>query len=155
MHNVSAVAPKVKCIRTILCSRGEACRNPEKVAIALCTSKCNALCMANTKEGLAPALTLGQRLYLARDILNRTRRSEGKRSLSIEQFAEEVGVHRNTITRYEKDLGTPSKGDLMLWASVCDVDFKWLAGLDLCAPSDSNREPADSRSDSTHLLVNA
>jgi transcriptional regulator with XRE-family HTH domain len=98
--------------------------------------------MENTTEGLAPALTLGDRLHIARTVLNTQRRAEAKKPLSSSEFAKEVGVHRNTITRYEQNETKPSKGDLMLWAAVCNVPLEWLAGHEECAPWDSNPEPA-------------
>lgn len=104
--------------------------------------------MTTTPEGQAPALTLGDRLHTSRTVLNTQRRAEGKKPLSVAEFALEVGVHRNTVTRYEQNETRPSKGDLMLWASVCNVSLDWLME---CAPSGSNREPADS----SEVLVSA
>lgn len=108
-----------------------------------CTQECSGTIlgyMTTTPEGQVPVLTLGDRLHTARTVLNRRRREQGKKPLSIGEFAEEVGVHRNTITRYEQNETRPSKGDLMLWASVCDFPLGWF--LEQAAPG-SNREPAD------------
>lgn len=69
-------------------------------------------------EGI-PEITLGWRLRIAMERAN----------LKAEYMAEELGVHRGTITRWTHDIGRPPRPIyLRHWAELCGVRFEWLAG---------------------------
>jgi transcriptional regulator with XRE-family HTH domain len=71
-----------------------------------------------SNEGI-PEITLGWRLRIAMERAN----------LKAEYMAEELGVHRGTITRWTHDIGRPPRPIyLRHWAELCGVRFEWLAG---------------------------
>lgn len=54
------------------------------------------------------------------------------------QIARELGVNRDTISRWINGRNKPSTPALMAFAQVTGVDFEWL-----CARRDSNPQPSD------------
>lgn len=66
-----------------------------------------------------PELTLGWRLRMAMERAN----------LKAEDMAEQLGVHRGTISRWAHDIGKPPRAIyLQRWAELCQVRYEWLAG---------------------------
>jgi transcriptional regulator with XRE-family HTH domain len=45
-----------------------------------------------------------------------------------QNFAEALGVTRNTVGNYEAGKTAPQRTILRAWASLCDVPFGWLIG---------------------------
>lgn len=73
----------------------------------------------NAARDGVPEITLGWRLRIAMERAN----------LKAEYMAEELGVHRGTITRWTHDIGRPPRPIyLRHWADLCQVRFEWLAG---------------------------
>ncbi len=71
--------------------------------------------------GRIPTFTIGDRLRKARLSVDD--------DLDVRQFAEMLGVDRNTVTNYELEKTRPSKMKplvLRQWALVTGVDFDWL-----------------------------
>lgn len=66
-----------------------------------------------------PEVTLGWRLRMAMEMADRR----------AEDMAEELGVHRGTISRWTHDIGKPPRPIyLRHWADLCGVKYEWLAG---------------------------
>jgi transcriptional regulator with XRE-family HTH domain len=80
--------------------------------------------------GIVPAFTYGDRLRKARELAGFERA----------QFASELGVHRQSIARYEHDDAEPSRPVVVLWGLLTQVDVEWLMTGE-CTPRDSNSEP--------------
>jgi transcriptional regulator with XRE-family HTH domain len=97
---------------------------------------------------IIPTWTLGDRLAKAR-------RDVAK--LTTRQMAEVLGVHKNTVTNWETGAIQPRRYAITAWAQVTGVSEAWLLGdqngddagpegagvVSVCAPWDSNPEPAD------------
>ncbi|MFD2840113.1 helix-turn-helix domain-containing protein [Populibacterium corticicola] len=89
--------------------------------------------------GKIPQFTMGDRLRKARE----------QAGLESSEFADEIGVSRNTITNYERDKVAPRKIVLKAWALRTGVPIQWLEtgiapspnpdGLENAAISDSVR----------------
>ena len=71
--------------------------------------------------------------------------------VSVEEMADILGVHRNTVGNYLRGSTHPRKLVIQAWAMRCGVPVDWVLYGDppaptgpgsKCAPSDSNREPA-------------
>lgn len=73
-----------------------------------------------------PVFSLGERIRKARE----------DQGLSQAEFAIRLGVDRKTVSNWEGSRNQPRYGDLMLIASVTDVNLPWLAG-DLFRPTES------------------
>jgi transcriptional regulator with XRE-family HTH domain len=86
--------------------------------------------------GEIPAFTLGQRLKQAR---------EDFAHLSQQELATQLGISRYTISNHENDITVPDRGRLIAWATICGVDYAWLAGEDA--------DPRTQRGGSTRRLV--
>lgn len=69
-------------------------------------------------QGEPPAWTLGWRLQ----------RALAHAGLSIEEMAAELGVSRQTVSRWLNEHGSPKRGYLTVWAMRCGVPFDWLTG---------------------------
>jgi transcriptional regulator with XRE-family HTH domain len=94
-----------------------------------------------------PTWTLGDRLRKARELTG----------LQQKDFADALGVTRNTVGNYESDkTTTPQRTVLRAWASLCEVPYEWLTGDGLTRGpdegmrarqslprTDSNRQSAD------------
>lgn len=70
--------------------------------------------------GVIPEFTLGDRLRKAREL----------RGLEQQELAEQLGIHRQSVARYEKGDAEPRKPVMTLWAIVTGVDLEWLSGDD-------------------------
>ena len=63
--------------------------------------------------------------------------------VSVQGMAEELGVSRQTISRWCHDLGRPKRIYLRAWAARCRVPYDWLIFGDEGLPRvDSNHQPA-------------
>ena len=90
------------------------------------------VCMSDTRT---PTWTLGDRLRKARE----------QAALSVADMAEKLGVHRNTVTNYERDhdaKGAPAE-IVAEWARITETDVAWLIGFQTSAPQHGDRETAD------------
>lgn len=79
-----------------------------------------------------PEFTTGDRLRKAREVTK----------LDRIHFAQAMGIHRESVARYESDKSTPSLPVLMMWATVTGVAIAWLTGADSIADSASERAAA-------------
>lgn len=60
--------------------------------------------------------------------------------ISVGTMAEELDVHRNTISSYLHGRTRPRRSDLRVWALCCGVPFEWLlTGIE---PTDHGGPPA-------------
>lgn len=75
-----------------------------------------------------PVFSLGDRIRKVRDDLG----------LSQQQFADQLGVDRKTVSNWESEKNRPRRRDLMMISSVADVNLAWLTGGDI--ESESGRE---------------
>ncbi|WP_082156361.1 helix-turn-helix domain-containing protein [Cellulomonas sp. A375-1] len=94
--------------------------------------------------GVVPQWTIGDRLRKAREAAG----------VSTAEFAEAIGVSRNTVTNYERGHVEPRPGALRLWALRTGVPLAWLQtgenprpvtpdGGDGLPRLDSNQQPFD------------
>lgn len=78
-----------------------------------------------------PEWTVGDRLAKARQSAR----------VSRDEMAQLLGVHRNTVSNYERGTTAPSVAVLRVWAQRCEVPFEWLrsgeVGLDEVAMTQS------------------
>ena len=81
--------------------------------------------------GRIPEVTLGWRLRIAAG------------EMQHEEIAEELGVHRSTVSRWLSDRGVPKRAFLMQWALMTGVDYTWLATGSPATPSPSTTQPRD------------
>ncbi len=65
-----------------------------------------------------PELTLGRRLFLARDDLG----------LSQAEFAGRIGVSRRSVVNYESGTTHPSRPVLLSWSMATEVPLEWFEG---------------------------
>lgn len=66
-----------------------------------------------------PEVTLGWRLRIAME----------RAGLKAEDMAEQLGVHRGTISRWAHDFGSPPRTIyVQRWAQLCHVSYEWLVG---------------------------
>ena len=101
-----------------------------------------------TDGRMIPVFTFGDRLRKAREVTG----------LGHADFAEQLGVSRNTVTNYERDRVQPRRVVVNAWALRTGVPVEWLltgnaeaprpggpvgAADAECAIKDSNLEPAD------------
>jgi transcriptional regulator with XRE-family HTH domain len=63
-----------------------------------------------------PAFSMGDRLRKARELTG----------LEKQVFAEQIGIHRDSLTKYESDRQAPRPPVLMAWALATGVDLEWL-----------------------------
>jgi transcriptional regulator with XRE-family HTH domain len=87
-----------------------------------------------TQRPEVPPWTLGWRLL----------RALAWAGLTAEQMADELGIHRTTVSRWTHDRGRPTKGYLKLWALRCGVPYEWLVSGEGLPRLDSNQQPAGS-----------
>lgn len=104
------------------------------------------------QAGSIPPLTLGWRLQMAL-------RQAG---ISVQEMADELGMARNSLSRWMADRGTPPRAAFVKqWALRTGVPYTWLATGEaenprpgdpdggstadaaLCARRDSNPQPSD------------
>jgi transcriptional regulator with XRE-family HTH domain len=69
-------------------------------------------------DGVTLDFTLGDRLRKAREYAG----------LEIQELAEAVDVHRQSVTRYENDRAKPKRGTVLLWSMATGVSVAWLEG---------------------------
>ena len=106
-------------------------------------------------QATVPTWTLGDRL----------RKSLQHAGLTPEDMADHLGVSATSVRGWMADRHTPNRATVMMWATITSVPLDWLAadqftvapiragkrqkatpegGLrSVCAPWDSNPEPAD------------
>lgn len=97
-------------------------------------------------EGQIPKWTRGDRF-------RRARRSAGHEN--VQEFADLLGVGRNTISNVESDRTAPRRIVVKAWARACSVPETWLeygetpppsgdgASISLLPQLDSNQQPFD------------
>lgn len=68
------------------------------------------------QSGTIPEWTVGDRLYKARK----------ETGLDAQQFADEIGIHRSSVRRYEEGAASPRPVVLKAWALRSGVDSEWL-----------------------------
>lgn len=83
---------------------------------------------------LVPEFSFGDRLRKARELAGYDRTELG----------EALGIHRQTISRYENDEATPTQSVIVVWGLITQVDLAWIQ-TGVCTPRDSNSEPTVSR----------
>lgn len=88
-----------------------------------------------------PELTKGWRLRMARE----------HAELSATDIADRLEVSQTRVSVWERDHRPIPRVYLKEWAAICRVPVDWLETG--CAPSDSNREPADYRFEPLRLIV--
>lgn len=71
----------------------------------------------STRVGTVPAWTVGDRLRKARELTG----------LDAKAFAADMGIARNTVTKYEHGDTLPRPIILRAWALRCGVSDEWLA----------------------------
>lgn len=76
--------------------------------------------------GFIPSFTVGDRLRKARE----------HTGLSHSEFADEIGVSRNTVTNYERGHVSPRAIVLKMWAMRTGVPLVWLETGEAPRPSD-------------------
>lgn len=76
------------------------------------------------------------------EILAKLRRDQG---LDQAAMAAKVGIARNTLSNYERNVSGPPFDVVARWARVCGVSLDEIAGL--CTPWDLNPEPTDYESE--------
>lgn len=91
-----------------------------------------------TPGPIIPTFTMGDRLRKAREVTG----------LGASEFADVIGVSRNTVTNYERDHVKPRRVVLNAWALRTGVPLSWLetgrAPTDPERPrQDSNLQPTD------------
>jgi transcriptional regulator with XRE-family HTH domain len=84
-------------------------------------------------NAVVPEFSMGDRLRKARE----------HAGLEQVDLAKTLGIHRQTISRYERNAAMPIASVIVVWALVTQVDLLWLQTG--CTPRDSNSEPTDSR----------
>lgn len=99
-------------------------------------------------HGIIPQFNLADRLRKAREVTG----------LGVVEFADEVGISRNSVRNYETGVTVPRPVILRAWSLRTGVPAEWLetgiapsSGEDdgatgECSPPDSNRQPTDLRS---------
>lgn len=70
----------------------------------------------DTETGFIPSFDLGDRLRKARE----------HTGLGHSEFADEIGVSRNTVTNYERGHVVPRAIVMKMWAMRTGVPLKWL-----------------------------
>lgn len=75
-----------------------------------------------------PDWTLGWRLQRALSFAN----------IKVETIAEELGVARNTVSRWLNDRGPVREIYLKQWALRCGVDYRWLKSGKTSTPDGGN-----------------
>jgi transcriptional regulator with XRE-family HTH domain len=83
---------------------------------------------------LVPEFSFGDRLRKARELAGFDRTELG----------EALGIHRQTIARYEADQARPTSSVVVVWGLITQVDLSWIQ-TGVCTPRDSNSEPTVSR----------
>lgn len=103
-------------------------------------------------QGLVPAWTVGDRLRKAREITG----------LDAGQFAEAIGVARNTIGNYEKERVEHRRVVLNAWAARTGVSYDWLVTgqhpadvepVEVPQPRGEVADSRDERSGDTHRFA--
>ena len=73
---------------------------------------------ATLGEMTNPTITLGNRLTLAREAAG----------FSVQEMADQLGVVRHAVTRYEKGQTVASTAVLYAYQALCGVSIEWLRG---------------------------
>ena len=84
-------------------------------------------------QAVVPVLTRGQRLRIARE------------NAGFEQgeFAELIGISRNTVSNYENGRKEVRRTTVVTWAKATKVPFSWLMGEDYEGPGTGKPAPKD------------
>lgn len=82
----------------------------------------------SSSERQVPSFTLGDRLRKARELTG----------LDRKQFAEHIGIHRDSIAKYETDRTRPRPPILAAWSMATHVDLEWIRG-----GAGPNTDPSD------------
>ena len=72
--------------------------------------------MSISVTGVTPQWTIGDRLRKARELIG----------IDRAEFAEQIGISRNTVTNYEHDKVKPRVVVLRAWAMRCGVAEQWI-----------------------------
>lgn len=101
---------------------------------------------------LVPTWTVGDRLRKARELTG----------LDAVEFADAIGVHRDTVANYEKgNTSRPRRVVLNAWAARTGVDYEWLmtgqmpAAVEVPEPRHGATDSRDDRSGDTHRFAGA
>ena len=86
----------------------------------------------NANAGRIPQFTMGDRLRKAREMAG----------VESGEFADQIGVSRNTVTNYERDKVAPRKIVLNAWALRTGVPLSWLQTGIAASPSPDGEEKA-------------
>jgi transcriptional regulator with XRE-family HTH domain len=91
--------------------------------------------MSIQTAGTIPPLTLGWRMQM----------SLGWAKVSVQEMADELGMARNSLSRWLNDHGTPPRSVfLKQWALRTGVDYKWLTtGEEPTSPTGGIGQPED------------
>ena len=84
----------------------------------------------------------GRRIVPAFDLTDRLRKAREIAGYDQSEFAEVLGITRQSIGNYESGRRTPARPYLIAWADRCGVDLTWL---------ETGHEPEDMKDDRSHL----
>jgi transcriptional regulator with XRE-family HTH domain len=60
------------------------------------------------------------------DLHDRLRKARELTGMEKQEFAEQLGIHRDSVANYEAGRRHPRRPVLIAWALTCDVDLDWL-----------------------------
>ena len=81
----------------------------------------------------------GSSRYPQFGLTDRLRKAREMTGMEKQEFAEAIGVHRDSISRYESGKNSPRKPILAAWSLATGVDIEWLKTGK--APSDDGAGP--------------
>lgn len=71
----------------------------------------------NPNGGIVPEFTLGDRLRKARELSG----------LEMQQLADQIDIHRQTVARYESGQATPKRHVMLSWSMATGVSVEWIS----------------------------
>lgn len=74
----------------------------------------------NTQAGQTPEWTIADRLRKARELTG----------MKQNEFADEIGISRGTVSNYERGLGPFKRPYLLAWALGAGVPLEWLTNTE-------------------------